>query len=195
MTINWKGGTMKVEMKIPDSTINADDMDILKKSLGIKGNGDMDQVFPKLTKSAFFEYLKMFLENGMSHSADEVRQDRLYFLIQNYYCDRIPTEAEVSSIFQLTNSQSKTLLRNTISRYRTKIEYQIHESLRAVVEEMDRSNPSDPYEVVIESDIILEELNEFVKQNGPTLTPIHKKMGCACKYKIKKDTYKLLKTI
>lgn len=63
----------------------------------------------------------MFKEKGLPTRADEVQQERLFFLLTYYFQNKLPSEKELSPIFQLTQSQSKTLLRNTKSRYRTKI--------------------------------------------------------------------------
>lgn len=186
---------MKVTIDLKQAEFERANKKLLKENLGLKGDADLERALPKLTKTALLEYLNMFLEKGMSNRADEVKQDRLYFMIQHYYADRIPTEAEISSIFQLTNSQSKTLLRNTNSRYRTKIARQIDASLREVVESAKWNKGRKKYEMVIESDVIREELDLIVTQNGPTLAPLRKKRLSACQYEAEPDTYDMLKRV
>jgi hypothetical protein len=139
------------------------------------------------------EYVGMFVEKGMPTRADEVRQNRLYFLIRHYYEDRIPPESEVSLIFQVTNSQSRTLLRNTRSRYRTRIGSQVEESPRAVVEGAKRNSNTERWEMVIESAIILEELNQVLARKAPALKTVRLKPGSARQYEAEEDTYQLLR--
>lgn len=171
---------------------NADKI-LLKECLGLHSNDELTEALKKLTKTAFMEYLKMFKEKGLPTRADEVQQERLYFLLSYYYQDKLPSENELSSIFQLTPSQSKTLLRNTKSRYRTKISEFIKNTLSQT---LTTATPAvdhvSPYEFVCTSASTVEELNLIVSQKGPTLEPIKKINGLANKYSCAVDTYNLL---
>ena len=108
--------------------------------------------------------------------------------------DRLPSENELSSIFQLTQSQSKTLLRNTKSRYRTKISNFINNTLLSTLNSATQENPHEPYEFVCTSPTTVEELNLIISQKGPMLEPIQKIRGLASKYSCAVDTYNLLQT-
>lgn len=120
-------------------------------------------------------------------------QERLFFLLSYYYKDRLPLESEISAIFQLTQSQSATLLRNTISRYRIKIQAYITNTLQAVIKSAKKNEETDHFEMVIKSKIILEELNRIISQQGPLLVQIAKRKGIASLYNCPEDTYNLLK--
>ena len=184
---------MRLIIDIKDTELEKDDKKLLKKSLNVKTDKDLEQALTKLSKSAIFEYLSMFFEDGMPHSADEVKQHRLYLMILHYYRDRIPCEAEISSIFQLTNSQSKTLLRNTIASHQLEIGDQIKASLRAVIDVIVFDKTVPKYEIVIESEVFRDELNLIVAQNFPKLILISRKKGKAAVYVITQDTYLALK--
>src|SRR2546426_11710164 len=101
----------------------------------------------------------MFVKGGVPSRADEGRKDRLYLLITHYYQNPLRPESEVSSIFQLTSSQSRTLLRNTRSRYRTKIGAQVEASVKHVISAAKKSKDTGRWEMLIDADVILEELN------------------------------------
>jgi hypothetical protein len=47
--------------------------------------------------------------------------------------------------------------------------------------------------MVIKSEVILEELNLIVAEQGPTLKRIRLKRGSAGQYEVEEDTYNLLK--
>ncbi len=166
----------------------------IKECLILERPESLPDALKKLTKAAFMEYLKMFKEKGLPTRADEVQQERLYFLLNHYFIDRLPSENELSSIFQLTQSQSKTLLRNTKSRYRTKISQFIKNTLSQTIESATHENEYEPYKFICTSPTIVEELNLIISQKGPTLEPIQKIKGLASKYSCAVDTYNLLKT-
>jgi hypothetical protein len=166
---------------------------LVREALGLKNDAELATAMKRLCKAAALEYINMFVEKGMSSRADEIRQDRLFFLISHYYQSRIPPESEVSSIFQLTSSQSRTLLRNTRSRYRTKISSQVNASAKAVVAAANKNTDTGRWEMLIDSEVILEELNLVIGKKGPTLKTVRLKQGSAGQYEAEEDTYNLLK--
>lgn len=183
---------MKIEFELEPSEFGSEEIRIISECLGTK-KSDIEGVLADVTKTALMEYIKMFKEKGLPTRADEVMQERLYFLLVYYYKDRLPFESEISAIFQLTQSQSATLLRNTISRYRIKIQGYITNTLQAVIRSAQKNAETNQFEIVIKSRIILEELNRIISQQGPLLVQITKKKGIASLYICPEDTYDLLK--
>jgi hypothetical protein len=184
----------KVKFELETSEFGDEEIRIISKCLSIE-KSEINNILIKLTKTALMEYIKMFKEKGLPTRADEVMQERLFFLLSYYYKDRLPLESEISAIFQLTQSQSATLLRNTISRYRIKIQKYITNTLQAVIRSATKNKDTEKFEMVIKSRIILEELNRIISQQGPLLVQLAKKKGIASLYECPEDTYNLLKTV
>lgn len=182
---------MRIVIELQEDEFTEKDKEIIKESLNITNDTEFDSALSKIAKSALMEYKKMFIEKGLPTRADEVQQERLYFLLTNYYGNRLPSESEISSIFQLTHSQSKTLLKNTRSRYRTKIQSSIIETLRRVVENAEESDGV--FKMVIQSDNVKEELNLLISQKGPKLNKLVAVRGSAGQFCCPEDTYDLLK--
>lgn len=187
-----KNNNMDITITISNDELSASDKTLIKECLGLTIAPELNAALTKLTKAAFMEYMKMFKEKGLPTRADEVQQERLFFLLTHYFQIRLPSENELSSIFQLTQSQSKTLLRNTKSRYRTKISNFINNTLLETLNSATQENAGDPYEFVCTSPTTVEELNLIISQKGPTLEPIQKIRGLASKYSCAVDTYNLL---
>lgn len=183
---------MDITITISNDELSTSDKNLIIECLGLTTTTELNTALTKLTKAAFMEYMKMFKEKGLPTRADEVQQERLFFLLTNYFQNRLPSENELSSIFQLTQSQSKTLLRNTKSRYRTKISNYINNTLLETLNSATQENLGDPYEFVCTSPTTVEELNLIISQKGPTLEPIQKIRGLASKYSCAVDTYNLL---
>ena len=184
---------MRLVIDIKDTELGKDDKKLLKNSLNLNTDKDLELALTRLCKTAIFEYMSMFFEDGVPHSSDEVKQHRLYLMVLHYYRDRIPREAEISSIFQLTNSQSKTLLRNTIAGYQSEIGDQVKSTLRKVLQNPRQNPKSKKYEMEIKSEVIRDKLNWIVSQKWPTLASISKKRGSAAEYEAEQSTYLKLK--
>jgi arsenate reductase-like glutaredoxin family protein len=186
---------MQIKFDISITEFSAEDQALIKDSLGISSNAEMEIALGKISKTAFSEYCKMFKEKGIPTRADEVMQERLFFLLKYYYIDHLPNENEISTIFHLTPSQSRTLLRNTKSRYRTKIKNFISKSLEDIIRSITKNDETGRYEFICYSGSVVEELNLILSQKGPELEQIVKTKGTGSKYECDKDTFKKLKEI
>jgi hypothetical protein len=182
---------MEITITIEDHELTKSDKTLIQECLGL-AESDVSSALTKLSKTAFMEYVKMFKEKGIPTRADEVQQERLYFLLNYFYENRLPNESDISSIFQLTPSQSRTLLRNTKSRYRTKISEFIKNTLRDTVNSSTPANDESGYRFICTSPSTIEELNSIVSQKGPGLKPIEKIRGLSSVYSCAIDTYNLL---
>jgi hypothetical protein len=185
---------MTITIDISDIELTATEQALVMECLGLQNPERLSEALTKICKASFLEYCKMFKEKGLPTRADEVMQERLFFLLSHYYDNRLPSESEISTIFQLTPSQSRTLLRNTKSRYRTKISKFINNSLKTVVESAVKNNQTNKFEFVCLSNILIEELNLIVSQKGPELEQISKIKGMASKFECSEDTYDLFKS-
>lgn len=182
---------MNITISVSAAELSSADETLIQECLGLT-TGQLNAALIKLCKTAFMEYVKMFKEKGLPTRADEVQQERLFFLLNYFFMNRLPSENEISSIFQLTPSQSKTLLRNTKSRYRTKISAYIKNTLFTTLNQATQLNSGDEYEFICTSPTTIEELNSIISQKGPALKPIEKIRGLASKYTCAIDTYNLL---
>jgi hypothetical protein len=183
---------MNIAIRMDETDLSLEKLGLLKDSLGLTNDTQLKDHITKLCKTALIEYVTMIVEKGLPTKAEEIKQDRLYFLIRYYYENRIPTEFDVSSIFHLTSTQSKSLLRNVKSRYKTKIpQATLSRTLSEVLSTAERNGNN--WDIIIESDLIKEDINIIVSKKGPTLQLLKKKADSANQYEIYADTYNLLK--
>lgn len=183
---------MTITINISDSELSQTDKTLVKDCLGLVNDTQLNDALSKLCKSGLMEYINMFKEKGLPNRADEVKQERLFFLLKFFFKDRLPSENEISSIFQLTPSQSRTLLRNTKSRYRMRINSYIKNTLLSYLNSAILSRDNNMYEFICTSPTIIEEINLIISQKGPELQPIERIKGLASKYICAVDTYNLL---
>lgn len=181
---------MEIKITLETGEFSNEDKELIKDCLNIT-DADFDQQVSKLCKTAFFEYFNMFKEKGIPKRAEDIIQERLFNLLKYYFIDKLPSEREISSIFQLTSSQSKTLINNTKSRYRTKIKTFIANSLKNIVSSATKVGGI--YEIIIQSPNLFDELNQIIMDKKPSYDKVTKKRGTACKYICDEDSYNLLK--
>ena len=146
----------------------------------------------KLVGAALTEYKEMLLGKGLPTRADEIRQHRLLHLIKYYYAGRIPTEVEVSSMFQLTDSESRSLIKSVRTRFRYELLNEINFTLKNIVRSANQLRRGESYRVVIQSDNVLEELNQIIEKEAPHSYPISRARGTAKTYEITEDSYQVL---
>ncbi|MTC74052.1 hypothetical protein GKR75_07150 [Providencia sp. wls1919] len=182
---------MNINFDLTTQDMNQEKEELLKIILKID-DAKFQDTLNKVAKASFLEYLLMMTETGMPNRADEIRQNRLLLLIQHYFGDKLPTEADLSTIFRLTQSQSKTLLANTVSRFKHTLDSTLINTMKLIIESAEKSN--ELYLVVINSDIVKDELNKLITQKQPTLKPITKRKGSAGQFEISEDSYELLCT-
>jgi hypothetical protein len=183
---------MKITIDVDENDISENDSKIIIASLGLPSDTDIKSVLVKITKCSLLEYRKMFIEKGLPAKAAEVLQERLFFLIKGYFKDSLPTEQQISTIFQLTHSGSKTLLKNTISKSRIYLEAEIKESIKKVLKSA--SKDGDKYSIVIQSETIKDEINLVLTQKAPTLKKLLAEKGSAGQFICTSDTMNFLRT-
>ena len=180
---------MEITFEIDDVEFEQEYKELVKKTLKIEDT-ELQAAINKIAKASLTEYLTMLVEGGMPNRADEAKQDRLLYLIQSYFQEALPTESQISTMFQLTQSQSKTLLKNTVSRFRHKLDDVLINTMKSVINSADYAN--EMYLVVINSDVVKDELNMLITQNEPTFKPIIKRKGSAGQFEISEDSYALI---
>lgn len=152
---------------------------------------EFENKMQKIILSALFEYKEMLLGRGIPSRADDIQQYRLVGLIKHYFGDALPSEEDVSSMFQLTPSKSKTLIRNVRTRFRYDLEDKISNTTKSLLESVTPHETSD-FTVVIKSDYALEELKRNIAYHAPENETLTKFSGGARVYIIKGDTCRIL---
>jgi hypothetical protein len=85
--------------------------------------------------AALTEYLELVLGRRVFTRGSDMREYRLFLLIQRLYGgQRLPTEDEVSALFQTTSTQSRSLLRAVGSKYQYELSEITQAALRAAVD-------------------------------------------------------------
>ena len=95
-------------------------------------------------------------------------------------------------MFQLTQSRSRSLIRFVMTRFRYDLEQEIRNTLKDTIEQAKMDANGEEYRVVIQSDIVLEELNRIISMVAPRFVPVRKVRNMSRTYSISEDSYDAL---
>jgi len=183
---------MPIQLEIPDDFLEKDEEENLKILFGVKTDESFAKALNKIILAALDEYRDMFLGMGLPSRANEIREFRLYHLIKRFFDGRIPDELEVSSMFQLPESRSKSLILYVLTRFRYNLEEEIFNTLRMIITEAEVIDDGREYRVFIQSANMIDELNRIIARSGVryrTLTKIRNEPNL---YSIAPDSYKII---
>jgi hypothetical protein len=176
---------------INDDELSPADKNLVMESLG-KNLQNIQDALTRLGKAAFIEYAHMLSGKGIPTKSQDVVQERLMLLLDHYY-NTVPTEDELTTVFQITLPQSKTLIKNFKSKYRTKIAARLTAARKAAVDTAVLLNLRRCF--IGTSSVIIDELNDLIRKTNPGVLPIVKDIDAAGKYSCDADTYQILQNL
>jgi len=187
-----KEGIVEMEISIDfNNIITEQETTVLLGVLGCQNEKELQVSLSKICEASICEYLEMILGKQLPTRGDEIRERRLYHLVKHYFINKLPTESEISSMFQLTNTGSRSLLRNVRTKFRFNLEYEINNTVSSILSSA-RIQRDESYNVIIQSDNILEELKRVADIEAIELQPIVKVKNSNGVYNIPPDTYNVL---
>ncbi len=153
-----------VEFEVVDA-----DLDRLASATGLD-RAHLAVALPGHAKAAFAEYIEQYLGRRALNRGTDILEHRLHLLIRHAYANQVPSEQQVSGLFQTTASQSRTLIRNTLSKYRFDLEAAVMATVKVVLEAA--RHDAGQFHLSIRSAQVLEALKMRLEQFHPGEVPI-----------------------
>ncbi|MDT4896423.1 MAG: hypothetical protein QOH25_1500 [Acidobacteriota bacterium] len=139
-------------------------------------------------KAALLEYIEMFCGNMSLRMAVDTREQRLLQIILAAYEGNIPDEATVARLFHFTRSQARSLLRAVLEKKAFELKDHVRKACITVLQAI-APNSSEPIEVMIKNQRVLEALNQLLADDGRV--PLLERTSGA-KYKLDKASLAVL---
>jgi predicted transcriptional regulator len=146
----------------------------------------------ELTAAAVKEYLTMIRGQKVFKRGTDMHEYRLFLLIESIFGGRIPDESSVSSLFQTTITESRSLIRAVISKYQYQLRACIDATIVAALNAATRGANTDPYSVVINSQNLVDELNKMLAEIDGNLASVAKRRGSVSTYEVSASSYNRL---
>ena len=150
----------------------------------------VDVELKKLIVTATTEYLDYIKGERVPQTGGDFRQQRLLLLIKHFYGGRIPSEATVCRLFQVTPSGARALIRNVVSRYSCEIETITRRTLKESLENVRQEG--DELLVSLPSSALCEELNRILEIKDGESPPVVRRKDSVSLYVINDSSFKLL---
>jgi len=155
---------------------------------------DLDARLSDFVAAAEEEYVRMILGQQVYSRGQDIKIYRLSLLIKHAFGGHLPTEGQISTLFQTTASESRSLLRAVRAKYQYELRQAINASLTAALKNASRPEGAAKWSMVCESENIIDALNDAIIRHDGSLPKIRKEMGTAGAYEIANSTYDALTT-
>jgi hypothetical protein len=163
--------------------------ELLGQILQLSDDEVLEEVLNEYAKASFEEYIRMFMGQKVFTRGSDFKEYRLFLIIKNALQERIPNEEKVSSLFQLTSTESRSLIRSVMSKYQYELNGAIENSLKEALESADLTvNPH----TFKGTENIITQLNRILSNIDGTLQPISKKSNTTSIYEIKPSSFNRL---
>ncbi len=154
---------------------------------------DIDELFRRLLYASEEEYSSQLLNDGRISTINEMYQYRLFLYVKHIFDWKIPSEFEVSQIFNIPNTAASTLIKNMKSRYQFQLVQSFKDTLNTILDEIDLANPDEIdgenyYKVNIRSRQLVREINELIAILDPSLEGLKRYNNISTYFKIAEQT-------
>jgi hypothetical protein len=156
---------------------------------------ELDDRLKGFVAAAEEEYVRMMLGQHVYSRGQDIKVYRLCLLIKHAFDGRLPTEGEISAIFQTTTTESRGLLRAVRAKFQYELRQATHDTMAAVFAQATRDPDADTWSLVCGSEIIIEALNDAIARHNGALPKIKKAAGTAGEYEIAASTHDALTSI
>lgn len=154
---------------------------------------NLNELMRRLAQASEEEFSGQLLNDGRISTINELYQYRLYLYVKHVFDWKIPSEFEVSQIFNIPNSSASTLIKNMKSRYQFELVQSFKDTLRTILDTIDLNNPEitngeNYYKLNIRSKQLVKEINELLAILNPNFEDIKKYNDISSYYKISEQT-------
>lgn len=169
--------------------LNDGDLELLKKILHCENENQLVVKMSKLAHTSFEEIIKMIIGQKVFTRGKDILEYRLFNLVKFFFDGKIPKEQQICDFFQVTATESRSLIRSVISKYQYELKDAIFLSLKEQIQAANFDSNSIDHVISIHSLFVVDELNKILGSIDSELQKIEKKSGTISTYIIKPASY------
>jgi hypothetical protein len=165
----------------------------LAYALGIDP-ADVPGALERLGAAATEEYLGMILGHQFPRRLEELREQRLVLLVRHLFAGRLPTEEQVARLFQLTPSQSRTLLRTVMAKHRYELADAVRATIEATLSRAHEDREAALWEVTADPATV-DTINAELAAVDGSLPQVTRRRGTVSQYEIRPSAFQALRDL
>lgn len=171
-----------------DISIPSEEEALLREALGLDAAQDLQATLNGHFTAACHEYLAQYCGQRVFRRGSDFLEYRLALLVRHAFQARLPDEEQVARLFQLTLSESRSLLRSLLAKYkgmvREGLQQTIHDLLRKV--RPAQAQEDGCFYLVITSTALVAEMNQLLAAADleRPYEPVRKKTGSLHTYRV-----------
>lgn len=181
---------MDINFIIPEIELN--EKELLKSILHCNDN-ELHEKLNKVAYASFEEYRKMILGQKVFTRGRDIIEYRLFIFIKFFFEGKIPDEQKICDLFQVTATESRSLIKSIMSKYQYELRETITSSLRDEVIKIKKDENGDDYKISIQNQYFKDELNRILGTIDTSLPIIEKDRGTISTYIVKPSSYSELR--
>jgi hypothetical protein len=151
---------------------------------------NLDAVLAPFARAALSEYAGMMLGQHVFTRGSDFNEYRLVLLIKEAFGGLLPDEQNVCSLFQVSPTGARSLIRAVSAKYQYELSKEIAATMRATLQEV--GEDEDGWSFIVNSDHIVEALNRFLAIIDGTLHQVTKVPGTVANYILQPSAYEAL---
>jgi hypothetical protein len=141
-----------------DIQLSPEELALLASALDCKTE-EVEGKLPGHARAALGEYVEAYLGRRASGRGQDILEHRLALLIEHAFDKTIPSEVQVSRLFQTTLTSSRSLIRSTLSKYRYQLKAAADGSAKAALGRAKWNGVSNQFEILGVSANLADHLN------------------------------------
>jgi hypothetical protein len=170
-----------------------DDIDLYKRILGCANNAELELRLSTIGKAALSEYNRMILGQRVFTRGKDILEHRLLNLIKFHFNGQIPSELQISALFQITATESRGLIRSITSKYQYELTTIINQALTALLRDQAMINAADNnVKMPLNNLFFKDELNKVLSTINSKLPMVEKDPKTNGMYTIQPSSYSQL---
>ncbi|MBB2151434.1 hypothetical protein [Pedobacter gandavensis] len=154
--------------------ISNDEIDLLKRILDCADQAALEQKLSRVGLASLTEYNKMILGQRVFTRGKDMMEFRLLNLIKHYFQGAIPSEQQISSLFQITSAESRSLIRSITSKYQYELSDIINGMLIRLLRDKTLKNEEENFKLPLDNIFFKDELNKRLGQLNNKLPMVEK---------------------
>jgi hypothetical protein len=154
----------------------------------VADDGALQQAMQNYANAAIREYADMFVGAASLTSGTSFKEHRLLLIIEHAFGNRLPSEADVARLFQITPQAAKGLLQSTAAKYRQRMKDAHTETLRDIVGAATIDDEG-PHTLTTPKANAISLLNDLLATAPDSFPAIKKKYGQLAQYELARSSY------